>query len=318
MVKRIAVHLVIIVLLFSYSALSLQAQRKISREEYIQTYKDWAIQDMKKNGIPASIKIAQGLLESADGNSKLAVDANNHFGIKCHSDWDGPRVFHHDDARNECFRKYDSPLLSFEDHTTFITSRSRYQQLFNLDPTDYKGWAHGLKKAGYATNPQYPQLLIKVIEENQLYLLDEEGGDEARLAQRQIQQRRTSGSVVINPFNTKKVEYNNGVKYIKVEESDTYSSLTKMLNLRNWELGHYNDLPENFDLKKHRYIYIQSKRKKAHPSHTTHLVKEGETMHLISQQYGMRLRRLYLYNNMEAGSQPKTGDKLNLRKKVRQ
>lgn len=318
MVKRNAVHLVLSVLLFSFSANALLSQRKITREEYIQTYKDWAIQDMKRSGIPASIKLAQGILESGDGNSRLAVEANNHFGIKCHTEWDGPRIFHHDDARKECFRKYDSPLLSFEDHTTFLTSRSRYQNLFNLDPTDYKGWAQGLKDAGYATNPQYPQLLIKIIEENQLYLLDEEGGDEARMTQKQNQRRRTSGTLVINPYAQRAVDYNNGVKYIEVQDGDTYESITRMFNLRDWELGHYNDIPKNADLKKYRYLYIESKRRRAHPNHPTHIVKEGETMHLISQQYGVRMARLYYFNNMEKGAQPKPGDKLNLRKKIRE
>jgi hypothetical protein len=317
MIKRNAVHLVSTVLLFSFSAITLLSQNKITREEYIRTYKDWVIQDMKQSGVPASIKLAQGLLESDNGNSKLAVDANNHFGIKCHNDWSGERVFHHDDARNECFRKYDSPLLSFEDHTQFLTTRSRYSKLFELDPTDYKGWAYGLKEAGYATNTQYPQLLIKIIEDNQLNLLDEEGGDEARQAQKQLQQRRTTGNLVINPFVTRKVEYNNGVKYIFVEEGDTYESITNLYKLRDWELGNYNDIPKNTDIKKYRFLYIESKRKKAHPNHATHIVKNDESMHSISQQYGIRMRRLFYYNNMESGERPEVGDKLNLRKKAR-
>lgn len=318
MIYRTAVHLVSTLLLISFSAHLAHAQRKISREEYIQTYKDWAIEDMKHSGIPASIKLAQGILESSDGNSELARKSNNHFGIKCHGDWNGSRVYHHDDARNECFRVYDDPLLSFEDHTTFLTSRSRYQDLFNLDPADYKGWAHGLKKAGYATNPQYPKLLIKIIEENQLYLFDEEGGDAARMVQKQAQRRRTSGTLVINPYARREVLYNNGVGYIELQEGDTYASLTKMFDLRNWELSHYNDLPQNPDLKKYRYLYIESKRRRAHPDHPTHVVKEGETMHLIAQMYGVRIGRLYYYNQMEKGSEPEPGDKINLRKKIRQ
>lgn len=317
MINRMVHHLLLTLLLTSFSAHLAQAQRKITREEYIQTYKDWAIEDMKHSGIPASIKLAQALLESADGNSELAKKSNNHFGIKCHGDWNGGRVYHHDDARNECFRVYDDPLLSFEDHTTFLTSRSRYQELFDLDPTDYKGWAHGLKKAGYATNPQYPSLLIKIIEENQLYLLDQEGGDAARKIQRQTQNRRTSGSLVINPYAKREVLYNNGVGYIELQEGDTYEELTKTFELRNWELSHYNDLPQNPDLKKYRYLYIEAKRRRAHPDHPTHIVKEGETMHLISQMYGVRIGRLYHYNLMEKGEEPQPGEKINLRKKIR-
>lgn len=317
MVLRFAVHLVCTAILLGFSVSSLFSQKKITREEYIQTYKEWVIQDMKRSGIPASIKLAQGILESSDGNSRLSVDANNHFGIKCHSEWNGPRIYQNDDARNECFRKYDSPLLSYEDHTTFLTSRSRYQKLFELDPTDYKGWAYGLKEAGYATNPQYPQLLIKVIEDNQLYLLDQEGGDEARKAQEIMKQRRTSGTIVINPFYKKEVDYNNGVKYIEVQEGDTFESITKMFNLRDWELKYYNDLSQSADIKKYRYLYIELKRRRAHPNHPTHIIKEGESLHSVSQQYGIRLARLYKYNNLEKGDQVKAGDKLNLRKRVR-
>ncbi len=318
MINRIAVHLANIVLLFSFSATYLYSQKKITREEYIQTYKEWAIEDMKKSGIPASIKLAQAILESAEGNSKLAKEANNHFGIKCHTDWQGQKVYHHDDAKDECFRKYDNAISSFEDHSIFLTTRNRYRGLFSIDPTDYRGWAFGLKEAGYATNPNYPQQLIKIIEDHQLNLFDQEGEDEARQAQKLIQKRMASGTLIIDPYKQREVGYNNGVKYIKVQGNDTFDSITKQFNLRSWEISHYNDLPNNADIKNYRYLYLESKRKKAHPNHSTHIVKEGETMHLISQQYGIRLRRLYLLNNMETGSQPKSGDKLNLRKKIRQ
>ncbi|MEA3436973.1 MAG: glucosaminidase domain-containing protein, partial [Thermodesulfobacteriota bacterium] len=150
----------------------LSAQHKISVEDYILTYKDVAMDKMEVYGIPASITLAQGILESGSGNSELARKANNHFGIKCHKDWNGKTFHTDDDAKNECFRKYKSPDKSYRDHSLFLTQRDRYADLFKLKVTDYKGWARGLKKAGYATNPKYPQLLIKIIEENRLYEFD--------------------------------------------------------------------------------------------------------------------------------------------------
>ncbi|NMC39473.1 MAG: glucosaminidase domain-containing protein, partial [Bacteroidales bacterium] len=140
---------------------------------YIQSYKDLAVSEMKRTGVPASITLAQGMLESDYGRSTLARMANNHFGIKCHNDWKGQTVRQHDDRRNECFRKYRKVEDSFYDHSDFLRSGSRYSFLFDLDPRNYKAWAHGLKKAGYATNPDYANLLIKKIEENKLYLFDD-------------------------------------------------------------------------------------------------------------------------------------------------
>jgi len=142
-------------------------------QDYIDKYKDLAIREMNRTGVPASITLAQGMIESDFGNSSLAREGNNHFGIKCHNDWQGPSIRHHDDRRNECFRKYSSPEDSFNDHSDFLRSTSRYSFLFNLPPTDYKAWAKGLKKAGYATDPQYANMLIRKIEENSLYNFDQ-------------------------------------------------------------------------------------------------------------------------------------------------
>ena len=310
--KPILQTLIIFALLFSTG---INAQRKISREEYIQTYKDWAIQDMKKSGIPASIKLAQACLESADGNSSLAKESNNHFGIKCHNDWDGKRVYHHDDSRNECFRVYANPLQSFEDHTIFLTTRSRYDKLFDLNPTDYKAWAKGLKDCGYATNPQYPKLLIKIIEDYELYLYDKEGGEALR-GRRPVRKTQPEG-IVVNPFDVREVKYNNGVKYIEVKSGDTFSSLTQEFKLRDWEITHYNDLPKNADISQFRYLYIEPKRNKAHPNHNKHVVQSGETMLSISNQYGVKLKKLYSINRMNQGSEPRIGDAVSLRKKVK-
>lgn len=144
---------------------------KFTAEDYIRMYEKLAIRQMKKHGIPASITLAQGILESANGNSDLARNANNHFGIKCTTDWGGKSYYKDDDEPNSCFRKYPNVESSYEDHSDFL-KRKRYAALFSLKRTDYKGWAHGLKKAGYATNPKYPELLINLIERYSLYKYD--------------------------------------------------------------------------------------------------------------------------------------------------
>jgi len=159
----------ILILAFQFPGFS---QKKITVEEYIDKYQDLAISEMKKHRIPASIKMAQAILESGSGNSELAVKANNHFGIKCHKGWTGKTYHKDDDEKDECFRKYKSPEDSYRDHSHFLTSRDRYKSLFDLEITDYKGWAYGLKQAGYATNPRYPELLIRIIEVNGLTRLD--------------------------------------------------------------------------------------------------------------------------------------------------
>ena len=147
--------------------------RTLNAQQYIKEYKDLAIQEMNRTGIPASITLAQGILESDYGNSRLATEGNNHFGIKCHSDWNGKRIYHDDDRKNECFRKYASNYQSYKDHSRFLTSSRRYAFLFDYDRTDYKKWARGLKKAGYATSPTYASKLINLIERYQLHQYDE-------------------------------------------------------------------------------------------------------------------------------------------------
>ncbi len=158
-------------ILILFSAVQLNGQ-KLSRAQYIEKYKDVAIKQMHKHRIPASIILAQACLESNNGNSTLAVKANNHFGIKCHDGWKGKKIKQNDDKRRECFRKYDNAIDSFTDHSYFLTSRQRYSSLFDLPITDYKSWAHGLKAAGYATNRKYATLLIDIIEEYELYKYD--------------------------------------------------------------------------------------------------------------------------------------------------
>jgi hypothetical protein len=156
-----------IAILFSFFSLAVLGQR-LTIEEYVEQFKDVAMNEMRRSGVPASITLAQGILESENGNSELVKKSNNHFGIKCKSNWTGESVTHDDDANGECFRAYTNAGDSYRDHSDFLKANQRYASLFKLDAADYAGWARGLKRAGYATNPRYPELLIKYIEQNNL------------------------------------------------------------------------------------------------------------------------------------------------------
>ncbi|MGQ1891027.1 glucosaminidase domain-containing protein [Thermophagus sp. OGC60D27] len=290
-----------------------QETTKFTPEQYIDKYHDWAVMNMKRNGVPASITLAQGMLESGNGNSRLAVEANNHFGIKCH-DWTGEKVYHHDDRRNECFRKYNTVYDSYADHARFLSTRSRYAFLFELDITDYKGWARGLKKAGYATDPNYARRLIDLIERYKLYEFDEQGAGNTTWKRTK---GKSSGGHVIDPYIKHEVHFNNGVRYIMVKPEDTFSSIATEFDLRDWELPKYNDLKDAGRATDYKYLYIEPKRNKAHPDHPSHVVKEGQTMFEISQIYGVKMRKLYKLNNMTEGEEPKPGERLNLRKAIK-
>jgi LysM repeat protein len=281
----------------------------MSTPEYVDQYKDLAIKEMKRVGIPASITMAQGILESGNGNSTLARKSNNHFGIKCHNDWKGKRVYHDDDKRGECFRKYKTVYESYIDHSEFLVGKERYASLFELKTTDYKGWAKGLKKAGYATDPKYAHRLIDIIEEHKLYLLDEDKKWE------KPQSVKGDDNFEITTYSTHVIDYNNGIKYIRVEDGDTFESVSEEFGLRSWELYHYNDVESNADIQDYRYIYIQGKKGKAHRSHEFHVVKEGETLHYIAQKYGMKVAKLQKFNHLRKGKEVKTGDQLNLRRR---
>ncbi len=294
------------------TALVAQSYRKNTTPEYIDKYKDLAIKEMKRVGIPASITMAQGILESGNGNSTLARKSNNHFGIKCHSDWKGKRVYHDDDKKNECFRKYNTVYESYIDHSEFLVGKKRYASLFDLKTTDYKGWAKGLKKAGYATDPKYAHRLIDIIEKHKLHLLDE---DKAWVKPKSSSSGNDNFEIVT--FNTHVIDYNNGVKYIRVESDDTFESISEEFGLRPWELYHYNDLSDNANIHDYRYIYIQGKKGKAHKSHEYHIVKEGETLHYISHKYGIKLKKLRKFNGLSERDKVKAGGKLNLRRKKR-
>lgn len=293
------------------------AQRKQSREAYIEKYKDIAIQEMVEFNIPASITLAQGILESGSGNSRLAREANNHFGIKCHKGWEGETIRANDDAPNECFRKYDHPYDSYKDHSFFLSQRGRYSFLFDLDITDYKGWARGLKKAGYATNPKYAQLLIKIIEDLELYEYDLMADDYVAVNPypNEIppdQNRKYEPLAVAG--NNRKVFTNNDRKFIFARKGDDFYKIADDLNVYNFQVWKYNDLDKNDVLQEGDMVYIEKKRNKS-KTEAYHFVKPGETMHSISQLYGIKLKKLYRLNRMEMDSKPRTGQMLWLQTK---
>jgi len=275
---------------------------QMTKEQYIEKYKDLAIKEMKRTGIPASIKLAQGLLESGYGNSTLAKEAKNHFGLKCHKNWNGSTFYQDDDEKNECFRKYKTVEESYRDHSDYIKNNPRYAFLFELEATDYKGWAYGLKKAGYATNPKYAELLIKTIEDNKLYIYDKENY--------QLQIEKTSHKKL-----AREIFENNRVKYIITKEGDTYEKITKELGLLRWQLKKYNEkLDENTILNPGEIVYIQPKRKYPEAGKKSHIVKKGETLYSISQIYAIKLARLCEINKLEADTKLEEGMIIYLRK----
>jgi LysM repeat protein len=295
--------------------------QKITPEAYINKYHAIAVNEMLRSGIPASITLAQGLLESGNGNSRLATEGNNHFGIKCHKEWTGPSMHLDDDAPNECFRKYGNPDESYIDHTDFLRTRSRYAFLFDLETTDYKGWAHGLKQAGYATNPQYAQKLIELIERYNLQRFDDKI-DMNALEMNNNKASKTSKRKPTDDFiidlNTKhEVKYNNGVKYIEVKPGDSFESICEEFGMKKWEIYHYNDIPSGSSIKYHKYLYIQSKRNKAHASHKTHTMRENETLFAVGHKYGVKVKKLQKYNSLKRGEEPKTGQVIQLRPAIK-
>ncbi len=289
----------------------------LDRREYIQKYKDLAVMEMRRSRIPASITLAQALLESDNGNSTLARKANNHFGIKCHSNWKGAEVYHDDDKRGECFRKYKTVYESYADHSDVIVRGARYSFLFELNPTDYKSWAKGLQKAGYATSRTYASMLIRIIEDNQLYALDQGGN----LVFNEPENSADSEKVVLNDVdnfqiypNKHRVYSKNRIDYIIVKKGDSFKSITEELGMLPWELYKYNEVNEDAKLVEGQILYIQPKRNKAEHGFDFHTVQEGETMYSISQLYGVKLNKLYEKNLMDVGSEPEVGQKLWLRK----
>jgi len=280
-------------------------EKKFTKNDYFEKYAPLAVREMKRTGIPASITLAQGSLESNNGNSELATQGNNHFGIKCH-DWNGEKMYKDDDAKNECFRVYKKAEDSFDDHSDFLKTRQRYASLFKLNQYDYKGWAQGLKDAGYATNPQYPQLLIKLIEDNKLYEYDNEGVLAKGKHHRKVDLSKISSPPVLIDLDSftialpeRKIKINNKVKFIISKKGDTYESIAREFDLLIWQLCRYNDVSRDSTLKANQVVYIQHKKRNAEKKYIVHIAQKGETLQMISQMYGVKLRRILRLNDMK-------------------
>ena len=297
------------------------AENVDSAEEYISTWKSEAVRQMHLYKIPASITLAQGILESGNGVSELANKSNNHFGIKCHADWKGGRTYHDDDEKGECFRVYDHPRDSYEDHSKFLL-RTRYAELFELNLEDYKGWAKGLKKCGYATNPKYANLLITLIERHDLSRLDSERAEEEVTVAdadktEDVQQReevaQTNPSTYIGTQSqTRDVRTtDHGVQFIIARKGDSPKSLSHDLEMMTWQFRRYNEVSKEYVFAEGEKVYLQPKKNFA--SYSWHVVRANQTLWDISQIYGMKTSALRRKNNLEKDEALGKGMRLSLK-----
>ena len=290
-------------LLMFLLSVPVMAQMKYSQQyqQYFDTYKDIAIEQMKRYHIPASITLAQGVLESAAGRSELALKGNNHFGIKCHG-WTGRTVYHDDDENNECFRAYKNAYDSYEDHSVFLTSSVRYSSLFQLKQTDYKGWARGLKACGYATNPRYAIQLIDIIQLYKLYEYDE-GKSHGKSA------------VSFGSMPSHRVYEFNKNYYVIAKAGDTYRTIGAEFGVSYKKLAKYNENERDARLEEGEFVWLEKKRRNAPKEYKNrpHVVRGGESMYTIAQRYGIRLKYLYKMNDLTPDYRIKAGDVLRVR-----
>ncbi len=313
-----------IAILFSTVSLKAVAQR-ISIEQYIEQFKEIAISEMKRSGVPASITLAQGILESENGNGELVKKSNNHFGIKCKSTWSGESVTHDDDATGECFRAYTNAAESYRDHSDFLKANKRYSYLFSLDPADYEGWARGLKKAGYATNPKYPDLLIKYIQQydlqqyslaalNQMPETDIVKKEEVKnvLPAIKIDENpiALNNNVVADAGVDKIISINN-IKCVLVKKGTSLLLVANKNNISLSKLMEFNDMTEEGILGKDQYVYLQKKSKTG--DRELYIVQYGESIYDVAQKTGIQLKYLLEYNNLNTGAKLITNSKLFLK-----
>ena len=318
-------------------SVQLGAQVRQTREEYISRYMPIAIAHMERYGIPASITMAQGILESDCGNSLLSMKSNNHFGIKCKRNWTGDKVYYDDDAKGECFRSYPSVEASYRDHAEFLDSQPRYDSLFAYSSDDYKSWARGLKAAGYATAPDYAQRLTRIIEENQLYLLDRPDGERlyaSRMGRKvtdpegwfadQSSVEPAAGAspaidpdnyrVTINAHNGYNVYATNGVHYVLAKEGDTFENIGQKFRISARNLRKFNDLKD----KKAQpltgeVVYIERKKKRWEGNAHTHICRQGETAYAVGQSYAIRTRSIEKLNRLKPGSTLEKGQQIRIK-----
>jgi len=319
------------ILTFLIPGLVVKAQDRSIIQEYIDTYKEIAIAEMQRTGVPASIKLAQGIHETMAGTSVLVRKSNNHFGIKCKANWTGPSVSHDDDARGECFRKYESSDQSYRDHSDFLKNSSRYASLFKLDPLDYAGWANGLKKAGYATNPKYPQIIIRLVKEYNLqdYTLIAMGRQplqSEQLAKNNDEvEIKAQQAVLVNNSDEPVAQKDqpafpsgeftiNSCKVIFVPKGTSYFSIAQQYDISLSKLFEYNDMEESEETEKDQLIFLVKKKKQSQEEF--HIVNAGEDLHYISQLKGVRLEDLLEKNNLEKDMKPLAGTKIYLNGKA--
>lgn len=287
---------------------------------YINTYKELAIREMQRSGVPASITLAQGIHETMAGKSVLVLKSNNHFGIKCKSSWTGDKVYHDDDARGECFRSYPSATESYADHSDFLKNSTRYASLFQLNPTDYKEWAWGLKKAGYATNNRYPEILIKLVEDYNLneYTLTAMGTvkpqDETLAGTtKPLPADVTTVALVDAPARPQYPagEFRiNETRVVFVRSGTSLLSIAAQYDISLGRLLDFNDLRNEDVVIEDQLLYLQRKRKAG--ANEFHVVQKGESLYAICQTEGLRFESLLKYNHLQGNQQPATGEKLYL------
>lgn len=282
-------------------------QRNAQYQAYVDQYKDLAVQQMLKYRIPASITLAQGILESGAGQSDLAVKGNNHFGIKCHG-WTGRTVYHDDDAQGECFRAYNDALESFEDHSKFLVNGQRYRSLFNLSIMDYRGWARGLKQCGYATNPAYPDMLIRLIDTYELSQYDSQTKYDKFMAG-----KASKGNAHGQQFHPIRM-YNKNY-YLFARSGDSFEKIGNEVGISGRKIAKRNERGYRDRLSEGDIIYLKKKQKKALKQFAgvPHVVKPGESMYLIAQMYGVRLKSLYKMNGLSTDYQIRVGDRIRVR-----
>jgi len=320
-IKRIIGILISVLFLNSLGIAQTLNQTYLS---YIDQYHKIAQKQQREHGVPASITLAQGLLESGAGQSYLSRSSNNHFGIKC-SDWQGEKIYYDDDTKDECFRKYSQVLDSYEDHCAFLKSRPRYAPLFELKPTDYEGWAFGLKKAGYATDPTYAYKLISIVENYSLHKFDIEQAyaKNSTISEVDVKPNQKTTKRIIDEsttaFGSVKASSNhevkrvNGVLFVTATAGDSFGAIADEFNIGEARLRRYNDVNSDARLAAGDRVFIAIKKKKAEKECPTHLILAGESMRRISQDYAVRVTELYKLNNMPFEEGAKLGQVLVLR-----
>ena len=307
--NRLKANILGLLLLACASISPAQVRWNQAYQSYINQYKDLAIEQMLRYHIPASITLAQGLFESGAGRSDLVRQGNNHFGIKCHN-WTGPTQYHDDDAKGECFRVYMDARESYEDHSKFLARQPRYARLFQLSQQDYKGWAHGLKQCGYATNPQYAYKLIQIIELYKLFDYDKAKRYDRFMAEHSGADQPINAEGLLHPIHRFNDNY-----YLIAREGDTFKGLAKEVDISWRKLARYNERDKHDRLHKGDIIYLKKKRKKAPKQYKRHphIVQQGESMYTIAQKYGIRIESLYKMNRLSPSYQLRIGDKLRVR-----